>query len=77
MKQTFANVEEQIDRVVGRRARMTTDLATAMKFQRTALALHRAFGHRWKARGVYRFKTHEEADAWMMKMLASSDPTGR
>ena len=25
-------------------------------------------------RGVYRFKTHEEADEWMEKMLAKSAP---
>lgn len=26
--------------------------------------------------GVYRFKTHEEADAWMVKMLARSKQAG-
>jgi hypothetical protein len=25
-------------------------------------------------KGVYRFKTHEEADEWMMRMLARSSP---
>jgi hypothetical protein len=27
----------------------------------------------WLAKGVYRFKTHEEADQWMMKILARAD----
>jgi len=34
--------------------------------------LHRAFKHRWMPKGVYRFKTPEEADAWMTQMLARS-----
>ena len=72
VKQPGVNVEEKIERVVGRRTRMTANLEAGMKFQDTALALHKAFGHRWPAHGVYRFKTHEEADEWMMKLLARS-----
>ena len=43
-----------------------------MQLQETAAQLHQAFQHRWMPKGVYRFKTHEEADAWMTKMLAQS-----
>jgi hypothetical protein len=38
-----------------------------------SVEFHRALKHRWAAKGVYRFKTHEEADQWMMKMLARAD----
>jgi hypothetical protein len=43
-----------------------------MALQSLGVELQRTFGHRWCRKGVYRFKTHEEADAWMMKMLARS-----
>ena len=72
MKEPFINVEEKIDRFVGRRTKTPDSLKAGMQLQETALELHRAFGHRWCARGIYRFKTHEEADAWMTKMLARS-----
>jgi hypothetical protein len=43
-----------------------------MKLQSLAGELHKSFGHRWCPKGVYRFKTHEEADEWMNRMLARS-----
>ncbi len=43
-----------------------------MQLQKTAAQLHQTFKHRWMPKGVYRFKTHEEADEWMTKMLARS-----
>jgi hypothetical protein len=66
------NVEEKIDRYVGRRTGTPDSLRAGMQLQATAAQLHRAFNHRWMPKGVYRFKTHEEADAWMTKMLARS-----
>jgi hypothetical protein len=66
------NVEEQIDRFVGRRTGTPDGLRAGMQLQETAAQLHQAFKHRWMPKGVYRFKTHEEADAWMTKMLAQS-----
>jgi hypothetical protein len=44
-----------------------------MQLQLAAAQFHKTFKHRWMPKGVYRFKTHEEADEWMMKMLARSD----
>ena len=73
VKQPFINVEEKIDRFVGRRTRSPEGLKTGMGMQAAGLQSHRAFKHRWLAKGVHRFKTHEEADAWMMKMLARSN----
>ena len=72
MKQPFVNVEEKIDRFVGKRTRTPDSLEAGMQLQETAVQLHMAFKHRWCQKGVYRFKTHEEADAWMTKMLARS-----
>jgi hypothetical protein len=72
VKQPLINVEEKIDRFVGRRTKTPDSLKTGMLLQSLGVELHVAFKHRWCPKGVYRFKTHEEADAWMMKMLARS-----
>jgi len=73
VKQPFINVEEKIDRFVGRRTGTPDSLRAGMQLQETAAQLHKSLKHRWWPKGVYRFKTHEEADAWMTKMLAQSD----
>jgi len=72
VKPPFVNVEEKIDRFVGRRPGTPDSLRAGMQLQATAARLHKSFGHRWWPKGVYRFKTHEEADLWMIKMLAQS-----
>ena len=74
MKEPFINLEEKIDRFAGRRTNTPDGLKAGMQLQAAAVEFHRAFKHRWAAKGVYRFKTHEEADQWMMKMLARSGP---
>ena len=58
--------------LVGRRTRTPGSLEAGMKLQATAAELHKRFKHRWWPKGVYRFKTHAEADEWMTKMLARS-----
>ena len=70
------NVGEKIDRIVGRRTKMPDSLKTGMQLQSLGVELHKAFKHRWCPKGVYRFKTHEEADEWMTKMLARSGMPG-
>jgi len=72
VKQPLINVEEKIDRFVGRRIQSPDPWKAGMQLQETGLQLHRAFGHRWRAKGVYRFKTHEEADKWMINMLVEA-----
>ena len=72
VKQPFINVEEKIDKVVGRRTRTPDAFASGMKLQSLAVELHRSLKQRWAPKGVYRFKTHEEADEWMNRMLARS-----
>jgi hypothetical protein len=70
VKQPFVNIEEKIDKVVGRRTRTPDAFDSGMKLQSLAVELHRSFRQRWAPKGVYRFKTHEEADEWMNRMLA-------
>lgn len=72
MQEPFINLMEKIDRQVGRRKQQTDGLRTGMALQALGVELHRSFKHRWCPKGVYRFKTHEEADAWTIKMLARS-----
>ena len=72
MKQPFINVEEKIDKIVGRRTHTPDAFQSGMALQTLAVELHRSLKHRWAPKGVYRFKTHEEADEWMNRMLARS-----
>jgi hypothetical protein len=72
VEQPFVNVEERIDRFVGRRATRPDSLRAGLQLQETGAQLHQSFKHRWMPKGVYRFKTHEEADEWMIRMLARS-----
>jgi hypothetical protein len=72
VKQPFINLEEKIDRIVGRRLKTPDPFKAGMQLQESAVQWHKAFKHRWAPTGVYRFKTHEEADEWMMRMQARS-----
>jgi hypothetical protein len=72
VEQPLINFEEKIDKVVGRRTRTPDPFKSGMQLQSLAVELHRSLGHRWAPKGVYRFKTHEEADEWMNRMLARS-----
>jgi hypothetical protein len=72
VKQPIINFEETIDKVVGRRTRTPDGFKSGMKLQSLAVELHRSFNERWAPKGVYRFRTHEEADEWMYRMLARS-----
>ena len=64
------NIEEFIGKTVGRRTPPRDALKTGFAMQRTTNALMKSFGHKLRPRGVYRFKSHEEADAWNLKMLS-------
>ena len=72
VKEPFINAEEKIDKVVGRRTKTPDAWETGMKLQALAVQLHQSLKHRWALNGVYRFKSHEEADEWMNRMLARS-----
>jgi hypothetical protein len=64
------NVEEVIDRVVGKRRKTTSALSTETSNRKDAIAWRKALGGVRVPRGVHRFKTHEEADRWLWKMIA-------
>ena len=70
MKPPFINVEERIDRFVGRRRKTPDALSTATSNKAQAIAWRKAFGGIRVPRGVHRFKTHEEADAWLWRMIS-------
>lgn len=64
------NVEEPIERVVGRRRGVVDGMSTSADRQSDARAWRRTFGGLRVARGVYRFHTHAEADEWLWRMMA-------
>jgi hypothetical protein len=70
VKQPFINVEERIDRFVGRRTGTPDPLSIASSSKADAIAWRRAFGGVRVPRGVYRFHTHEEADEWLWRMIS-------
>jgi hypothetical protein len=70
VKQPFINVEEKVDRFVGRRTRTPDALSLAGSRKSDAIARRNAFGGVRVPRGVFRFKTHEEADQWLWRMIS-------
>ncbi len=62
------NIQENIGKTVGRRGGIRDPLTYG-----TTKAEMEAWKKAFKAlhipKGVFRFKTHEEADAWMLKMM--------
>ena len=70
MKVPFINVEEKIDRIVGRRTKTPDPLSITTDQKKDAIAWRAALGGIRVPRGVYRFHTHEEADEWLWKMIA-------
>jgi hypothetical protein len=69
VKQPSINVEEKIDRFVGRRTRTPDALSIATSTKADSIAWCKAFGGLRVPRGVHRFKTHEEADQWLWRMI--------
>lgn len=71
----LVNLEEQIGKTVGRRG-PPTGLRDSTAYTRAdARDWQRAFRPPGIPRGVYRFASHEEADAWLTKMLTRVRPT--
>ncbi|MBA3887733.1 MAG: hypothetical protein H0X67_18690 [Acidobacteria bacterium] len=70
MKRPFVNSEEPIERVVGRRTKTSDPLSVSSSRRADAIAWREAFGGIRIRRGVYRFRTHEDADEWLWKAIA-------
>ncbi len=66
---TTINLEENIGKSVGRRTAPADPLAFIPGQKEQARQWKKAFGSPHIPRGVFRFKSHEEADAWLMKMI--------
>jgi len=63
------NVEEKIDRVVGRRTKAPDPLSAMNSNKADSIAWRRAVGGVRIPRGVHRFRTHEEAEKWLWEMI--------
>lgn len=62
------NLEETIGKTVGRRRPPVDPMGVANSSKKRALDWQRSFPAKMPCRGVYRFKTHEEADLWWTKV---------
>ena len=69
VEQPLINLEENVGKVVGRRLRLPDPLSVKTSRKEDAVAWRRAFGGVKVPRGVYRFHTHQEADAWLWQMI--------
>ena len=65
VKQPRINVEKKIERT-----KPPDGLSTPASSIAESIARRKAFGGVGVPKGVYRFKTHEEADEWLTRMLA-------
>lgn len=63
------NLEENIGKTVGKRTAPKDPLLSYNRSKEEALRWKAAFGTPRIPKGLYRFKTHEEADAWLWKMI--------
>lgn len=66
---SIVNLEETFDKVVGTRQPPSDALMAHMKTAEESRQWKAAFGSPRIPKGLYRFKTHEEADTWLWKML--------
>jgi hypothetical protein len=64
------NTEENIGKTVGQRTEIADHFARAMALQKIASELLKSTGRGLCPEGVFKFKSHEEADAWMVEMMA-------
>ena len=72
---SVVNLEETPGRVVGHRGPPADPLTiTAADCIEDARAWKAAFGPLRIPKGVYRFRTHEEADEWRWQMLTRPHP---
>ena len=70
VEQPIINVEERIDRFVGRRTKAPDALSVAGSTKADSIAWRKAVGGVRIPRGIHRFKTHAEADQWLWRMIA-------
>ena len=64
------NVEENIGKTVGKRTGVARSLRVKEDSKEAAEAWRRALPSGGVPKGVYRFHSHEEANEWLIKMMA-------
>ena len=69
VKPPLITVEETVDRIVGKRTKAPDGLSTATSRKAESVAWNKSFGGVRVPRGVFRFKTHEDADRWLWRMI--------
>jgi hypothetical protein len=75
VKEFFINGEEKIDKTVGRRIKSPDPLSIETSRKADAIAWRASLGGVRVPRGVHRFRTHEEADDWLWRMIARPRPS--
>ncbi len=70
MNRRIINLEEQPGKTVGRRLQAPDPLSVRASNKAQSIAWRKAFGGVRVPRGVYRFRTHEEADEWLWRMIS-------
>jgi hypothetical protein len=68
------NLEEKIGKTVGRRI-VKDAFQYGMGLQKTGAQLARTFGHARIPKGAFKFRSHQEADAWLMKYQTRKNPS--
>ena len=63
------NIDDPVGKTVGRRKPGADAFARGMELQKNGGELLKAFKLRGRPKGVFRFKTFEEAEEWEMKFL--------
>lgn len=72
VKPPLITIEETVDRIVGKRTKAPDGLSTATSRKAESVAWSQSLGGVRVPRGVYRFKTHEDADRWLWRMITRS-----
>lgn len=73
MRHPVVNVDEFIGKTVGRRV-LRDGFQYAMGMQKMAGQLQKTFGGPHHPKGVFRFNSFEEADAWTMNYMTTRRP---
>ena len=73
MVKTVVNVEENIGKTVGKRRMPSDSIAYASDLNKSLNQFRKKLGIRGFPRGVYKFKTHEEANEWEIKMAVKQN----
>ncbi len=64
------SIQDPAGKIVGRRGQPKDPFSLTGQTKEDMRAWRNAFPTPFVPRGVFRFQSHEEADAWMWKMIA-------